>query len=114
MRILVDMLRSAAETAGLGRTEIEVHIRIASPPIVGCCYYGIDTPELDELAASSHSTAEICKMIDADSLQYLSLEGLDSVAAQFDEPKNFCHACFTGHYPTPYLERSRQAPSRSL
>jgi amidophosphoribosyltransferase len=107
MRILVDMLRNAAETAGLGRKDIEVHIRIASPPIVGCCYYGIDTPELNELAAAKHSTDEICAMVDADSLEYLSLDGMDKVAALFDEPKNFCHACFTGKYPTPYLERTR-------
>jgi amidophosphoribosyltransferase len=107
MRILVEMLRQGAEGVGLKRRDIEVHVRIASPPIVGCCYYGIDTPELDELAASTHSVKEIEGMIDADSLEYLSLPGLDSVAAQFDKPSNFCHACFTGNYPTPYLPRTR-------
>jgi amidophosphoribosyltransferase len=107
MRILIEMFRQAAAGAGLERDDIEVHVRIASPPIVGCCYYGIDTPELNELAASTHSVKEIEKMIDADSLEYLSLPGLDSVAKQFDDPKNFCHACFTGKYPTPYLVRSR-------
>jgi len=107
MRILIEMFLQAALGAGLKREDLQIHVRIASPPIVGCCYYGIDTPELDELAASRHSVKEIEKMIGADSLAYLSLPGLDSVAKQFDDPKNFCHACFTGVYPTPYLSRSK-------
>jgi amidophosphoribosyltransferase len=107
MRILIAMTRHAAEKAGIDPREIEFHIRLASPPIVGCCYYGIDTPVLDELAAAGHSIEEICKMVDANSVAYLSLEGLDAVAADFDNPANFCHACFTGKYPTKYLKRHR-------
>jgi amidophosphoribosyltransferase len=107
MRILISMIRDAAERAGINPREIEIHIRLASPPILGCCYYGIDTPVLDELAAAGHSIKEICEMVDADSLAYLSIEGLDSVAAAFDDPANFCHACFTGEYPTKYLTRQR-------
>ena len=100
------MVREAAVKAGLGDRDVEVHVRIASPPIIGCCYYGIDTPELDELAASGHTIDEIRTMIDADSLHYLSLGGLDAVAEQFDRPDHFCHACFTGRYPTEYQDRS--------
>jgi amidophosphoribosyltransferase len=105
LRILISLLREAADKHGVDPRAVEVHIRIASPPIVGCCYYGIDTPKPEELAASSHSLEEITQMIDANSLAYLSLEGLDKVAAEFDHPGNFCHACFTGEYPTEYLKR---------
>ena len=107
LRILIAMIRDAGEAAGLQRKDVEVHVRVASPPIIGCCYYGIDTPEMDELAAANQSIQEIAKNIDADSLEYLSLEGLDQVAREFGNPNDFCHACFTGRYPTPYLSRSR-------
>lgn len=107
LRILIAMIRDAAEQAGIGRRDVEVHVRIASPPIVGCCYYGIDTPEMKELAAANQSVEEIAATIDADSLAYLSIEGLDAVAREFGRPEDFCHACFTGRYPTAYLARSR-------
>ena len=107
LRILISMIRDAAEEAGLARRDVEVHVRVASPPIIGCCYYGIDTPEMDELAAANQSVQEIAKGIDADSLEYLSLEGLDAVAREFGSPQDFCHACFTGRYPTPFLPRTR-------
>ena len=55
----------------------EVHIRISSPPTIGPCFYGIDTPTRQELIASSHSVEEIRKFITADTLEYLSLEGLE-------------------------------------
>jgi amidophosphoribosyltransferase len=60
-----------------------------------------------ELAAATHSIEEIAREIDATSLAYVSLEGLDEVASKFDDPANFCHACFTAVYPTPYLPRER-------
>jgi amidophosphoribosyltransferase len=107
LRILIAMIRDAGEAVGLKRGDVEVHVRVASPPIIGCCYYGIDTPEMDELAAANQSINEIAKGIDADTLEYLSLEGLDQVAREFGDPADFCHACFTGRYPTPYLSRSR-------
>jgi amidophosphoribosyltransferase len=107
LRILIAMIRDAAEEAGLAPGDIEVHVRVASPPIIGCCYYGIDTPEMDELAAANQSIQEIAKLIDADSLEYLSLEGLDAVASDFGSARDFCHACFTGRYPTPFLPRTR-------
>jgi amidophosphoribosyltransferase len=88
-RKIVKMLIAAGAT--------EVHLRISSPPTRWPCYYGIDTPSRQELIASSHSTEEIARYVTADSLGYLSLEGLG--AAVGDEPFNtFCNACFTGNY----------------
>jgi len=107
LRILIAMIREAAEKSGVNPADLEVHLRIASPPITDCCYYGIDTPEKKELAAANHSVEEIASMIEANSLAYLTLDGLDAVAGQFDESSNFCHACFTGDYPTEYQARSR-------
>jgi len=107
MGILIKMIREAAQAAGVDPQEVEVHIRIASPPIIACCYYGIDTPVTEELAAARHPIEEIAKMIEAKSLAYLSVEGLDEVAHVYDRPANFCHACFTGNYPTDYLLRTR-------
>lgn len=76
----------------------EVHLRVASPPITGPCYYGIDTPTRNELIAATHSVEEIRQHLAVDSLGYLSLEGtLDAVGG---EPDRFCHACFSGAYPT--------------
>ena len=76
----------------------EVHMRVSSPPITGPCYYGIDTPRKEELIAANHTVAEIAERIGVDSLGYLSLEGM--LAAVPDGPGGFCHACFSGEYPT--------------
>jgi amidophosphoribosyltransferase len=107
LRILIEMIRDAVGPAGVDPATIEVHVRIASPPIVGCCYYGIDTPEMTELAAANQSIQEIASGIGATSLEYLPLSGLDTVAQSFGRPADFCHACFTGQYPTAYQSRSR-------
>ncbi|MFQ5520460.1 MAG: amidophosphoribosyltransferase, partial [Candidatus Methylomirabilia bacterium] len=72
----------------------EIHVRISSPPIQWPCYYGIDTPTRKELIASSHELEEIRRYLGADSLGYLSLEGM--LKATGNEPSHFCHACFTG------------------
>ncbi len=85
---IVNMLRRAGAK--------EVHMRIASPPVVGPCYYGIDTPTRDELIANRMSLEDIQKFIGADSLKYLSLESLRSVV---ESPQDFCDACFSNHYP---------------
>jgi len=90
-RGLVAMVRQAGAR--------EVHFRVASPPIVGPCYYGIDTPTRDELIAASHSVEEIAAYLGVDSLGYLSLEGM--LAASAGDPNRFCHACFSNRYPTP-------------
>ncbi|HEY2324253.1 MAG TPA: amidophosphoribosyltransferase [Thermoanaerobaculia bacterium] len=78
----------------------EVHMRISSPPTTGPCYYGIDTPERRDLIASSSSTEEIRDFIEADSLGYLSEEGMLNAVRNGDDPaKLYCAACFTGRYP---------------
>ena len=75
----------------------EVHMRISCPPTVGPCYYGIDTPQEDELIASSHSVEEIREYLGADSLSYLSLGGLrDAVGTRNN---HYCTACYTREYP---------------
>jgi amidophosphoribosyltransferase len=74
----------------------EVHMRISSPPIQWPCYYGIDTPTRKELIGSSHQVEEICRYLAADSLGYLSLDGM--LKATGSDPAHFCHACFTGAY----------------
>jgi len=76
----------------------KVHFRISSPPTTGPCYYGIDTPTKSELIASSNSISDICKYIGADSLGYLSTEGLHEVVEGKDKP-SYCTACFDDRYP---------------
>ncbi len=78
----------------------EVHMRIAAPPTIGPCYYGVDTPSKDQLIASSHSNEEIRKYIGADTLKYVSMEGLMK-AVDDQESEKYCAACFTDKYPTP-------------
>ena len=90
-RGLVAMVRAAGAR--------EVHMRVSSAPVTGPCYYGIDTPSRDELIAARLEVDDIAREIGADSLGYLSLEGmLESVPTG---PAGFCHACFSGDYPTP-------------
>lgn len=80
----------------------EVHLRISSPPIISPCYYGIDTPTRSELIASSHSIEEIRAYITADSLAYLSMDGmLDAVPHKTNK---YCNACFSGNYPIPFTQ----------
>jgi len=75
----------------------EVHMRISSPPTTHSCFYGIDTPTREELIASTHSVEEICRFIGADTLGYMSHEGLLSVVGK--AAPDFCRACFSGKYP---------------
>jgi amidophosphoribosyltransferase len=81
----------------------EVHMRISSPPTTGPCYYGIDTPKRQDLIASTNTVDDIRRYIEADSLGYLSAEGmLDAVSDGSDNPARlYCTACFTGEYPVP-------------
>ena len=90
-RGLVAMIRAAGAR--------EVHMRVSSSPITGPCYYGIDTPSREELIAANHPVEEIARLIGVDSLGYLSLEGM--LNAVPGGPDGFCHACFSGEYPTP-------------
>jgi amidophosphoribosyltransferase len=77
----------------------EVHVRISCPPTISPCFYGVDTPTKGELIASSQSTEEIRRFIEADSLGYLSLGSLRKAVAD-DERHDYCYACYTGDYPT--------------
>jgi amidophosphoribosyltransferase len=88
-RGLVQMIRSAGAR--------EVHLRLGSPPITGPCHYGIDTPTREELIAATHSVEEIRHFLGVDSLGYLTLEGMLRAAGGAG---GFCHACFSGCYPT--------------
>src|SRR5450432_50657 len=96
-RKIVSMIRGAGAR--------EVHMRISSPPTVGPCRYGIDTPTREELIASNHDLSDIQKFIGADSLGYLSLDGLyesvegAALPAAGGGPQGFCDACFSGRYP---------------
>ncbi|MFH1654123.1 MAG: amidophosphoribosyltransferase [Pseudomonadota bacterium] len=90
---IVKMIRNAGAS--------EVHLRISSPPTRWPCLYGIDTPNRDELIASSKSVEEIRDYVTADSLEYLSIEGLKS----FDSTGNYCDACFSGDYPIQPTDR---------
>jgi amidophosphoribosyltransferase len=74
----------------------EVHMRISSPPTIGPCFYGIDTPTRKELIAATHNIDEIKKYITSDTLQYLSLEGLLNVVP---DSAKYCAACFNDNYP---------------
>ncbi|HVX38148.1 MAG TPA: amidophosphoribosyltransferase [Gemmatimonadaceae bacterium] len=90
-RGLVAMIRAAGAR--------EVHMRVSSAPVTGPCYYGIDTPSREELIAANYTIPEIATQLGVDSLGYISLEGmLESVPSG---PHGFCHACFSGDYPTP-------------
>jgi amidophosphoribosyltransferase len=89
-RKIVHMVREAGAR--------EVHMRISSPPTISPCYYGIDTPLKSELIASSHSVEEIRRFVQADSLAYLSHEGLLKAVGD-PAGRRHCTACFSGRYP---------------
>ena len=93
-RKIVKMVRAAGAK--------EVHMRISCPPTLSPCFYGIDTPTKKELIASSHTVEEIGKYIEADSLGYLSLQGL--IRAVGGKGNEFCTACYTGQYPIDFAD----------
>lgn len=92
-RKIVKMVRQAGA--------LEVHMRISSPPTTHPCFYGIDTPTRNELIAHSHTTEEIRRYIEADSLSYISREGMFACLKK-SRPEDYCHACFSGSYPVPF------------
>jgi amidophosphoribosyltransferase len=89
-RGLVAMVRAAGAR--------QVHLRVSSPPVTGPCYYGIDTPSREELIAAQMTLPEIAQRLGVDSLGYISLDGM--LNAVPGGPHGFCHACFSGDYPT--------------
>ena len=88
-RKIVKMLRQAGAR--------EIHLRISSPPVIAPCFYGIDTPTQKELIGSNLSIEEIRRYVTADSLGYLSLEGMLAMAP--GSSHHYCNACFTDNYP---------------
>ena len=94
----------------------EVHMRISCPPTISPCYYGVDTPTREELIAAQKSVPEICEFIGADSLGYLSLQGLLQACGD-PEDTRFCTACYTGRYPTPlgkHVETMREREEQTV
>src|SRR6187431_1839712 len=90
-RKIVKMVRAAGAS--------EVHLRISCPPPISPCFYGVDTPRKQELIAATHTLEEIREFLEADSVAYLSLEGL--LNAVGTERSSYCTSCYTGNYPVP-------------
>ena len=93
-RKIVNMMRIAGAT--------EVHLRIASPPTKNPCFYGVDTPDQDQLIAAKMTIEQVARDIDADSLAFISIDGLYRAlgeAGRETASPQFCDACFTGDYP---------------
>jgi amidophosphoribosyltransferase len=101
-RKIVRMVRSAGAR--------EVHLRISCPPTISPCFYGVDTPSKRELIAANKSVAEIREFIGADSLAYLSLAGLKK-ACRDGEKTTYCSACYTGVYPTNWVDVEEIQPA---
>jgi amidophosphoribosyltransferase len=91
-RKIVRMVRAAGAK--------EVHVRISCPPTISPCFYGVDTPRKAELIAATHTLEEIREFLEADSVAYLSLEGL--LSAVNSERTSYCTSCYTGVYPVPF------------
>jgi amidophosphoribosyltransferase len=102
---IVNLLREAGAT--------EVHVRISSPPFMNPCFYGIDTPTRKDLIAATHSLEEMRKAINADSLYFLSKNGmLDSIGfMSLDVNGGCCTACFDNSYPTPVDDQETKSCS---
>ncbi len=97
---IIKMVRDAGAT--------EVHMRIASPPTTDSCFYGVDTPEKKNLLAANYTIAEMCRFIGADSLHFISINGLYRALRQNRRDgatTRYCDACFTGEYPTALTDR---------
>jgi amidophosphoribosyltransferase len=91
-RKIVRMVRAAGAT--------EVHVRISCPPTISPCFYGVDTPRRSELIAATHTLEEIRAYLDADTVGYLSLEGMMSAVG--DGHHGYCSSCYTGQYPVAF------------
>ena len=105
---IVEMVRAAGAE--------EVHMRISSPPTINPCFYGVDTPDQDQLLAAKLTVDEICKEIAADSLAFISIDGLYRAMNEAQRNNNnpqFCDACFSGDYPIRLTDRqSGDAPKQ--
>ena len=96
-RGLVSLVRAAGAR--------EVHMRVSSAPIISPCYYGIDTPRVEELIAAQMTHEELVRHLGVDSLGYLSLDGM--LTSMPEGPGGYCHACFSGDYPIPFAHGVR-------
>lgn len=106
---IVQMMREAGAA--------EVHMRIASPPTTHSCFYGVDTPERSKLLASRMDVEEMRQFIEADSLAFISINGLYraiGVAARDEQRPQYCDACFTGAYPTTLTDQDELAAPDQL
>jgi len=101
-RKIVRMMRDAGAR--------EIHMRISCPPTISPCYYGVDTPIKSQLIAANKSLEEIRDYIGADSLAYLSLEGLREACAE-GEKTTYCTSCYTGVYPTKFIPVDQIQPA---
>ena len=106
---IVQMMRDAGAA--------EVHMRIASPPTMHSCFYGVDTPERSKLLAAQKSIEEMRQFIQADSLSFLSIDGLYRAlgeASRNDDSPRYCDACFTGDYPTTLTDLAERDQPNQL
>ncbi len=103
-RKIVGMIRAAGAK--------EVHFRVSAPPTIRSCYYGVDTPTSEELVANQKNMSELQDYILADSLAYLSHEGLYSFAGGKGKEAGFCDACFTGNYPVTPMDLADERQMR--
>ena len=104
-RKIVRMIRNAGAK--------EVHMRISCPPTISPCFYGVDTPSKKQLIAANKTVQEIREYIGADSLAYLSLEGLKKACAD-GEKTTYCSACYTGQYPTSWVDVDEIQPADTV
>jgi amidophosphoribosyltransferase len=88
----------------------EVHMRISCPPTISPCFYGVDTPDKSELIAANDTIEEIRRFIEADSLAYLSISALQKCVS--DTKGDYCYACYTGKYPTDFINVDQLVKSR--
>ncbi len=106
---IVEMVREAGA--------LEVHMRIASPPTTHSCFYGVDTPERSKLLAANHDLEAMRQFIGADTLAFISIDGLYQAMGEerrFNDAPQFCDACFTGDYPTVLTDQDQGASPRQL
>jgi amidophosphoribosyltransferase len=106
---IVEMVRQAGAT--------EVHLRISSPPTAHPCFFGIDTPDYDNLLAAHHDLASMAKLLGVDSLAFISIDGLYKAVGEArraaDHPQ-YCDACFTGDYPLPLTDKNAGSQPKQL
>jgi len=101
-RKIVRMIRGAGAK--------EVHMRIPGPPTISPCFYGVDTPSKKELIAANKTVEEIREFTGADTLAYLSIEGLKKACGD-GEKTTYCTACYTGRYPTNWVDVEEIQPA---